>query len=195
MNKSPHEISLRRFILTGAPGAGKTTLLRELARLGYSVVEEAATEIIAQEQGKGIAEPWTKPSFIDLILNLQEQRQNEPIVTHNGIQFFDRAPLDTLVLCRWLGYPVSPELLSRFQSVQEAGNFERQVLFIDDLGYIEKTEARRISYEDAVRFGKLHEEIYTDWGYTLQHLPALSVPERVAMVLGITALARQTSLK
>lgn len=66
---------MRRFILTGAPGAGKTTLLRYLAKEGFFVAEEAATDVIAREQQKGVPEPWTDPSFIDMILDLQEQRQ------------------------------------------------------------------------------------------------------------------------
>jgi predicted ATPase len=38
---------MRRFILTGAPGAGKTAVIRQLEIDGFSVVEEAATDIIA----------------------------------------------------------------------------------------------------------------------------------------------------
>jgi predicted ATPase len=54
---------MKRFILTGAPGAGKTTILRQLELDSFSVVEEAATDLIALEQAKGIAEPWMQPPF------------------------------------------------------------------------------------------------------------------------------------
>ena len=37
-----------RYILTGAPGAGKTAVLRLLEVSGYTVVEEAATDVIRQ---------------------------------------------------------------------------------------------------------------------------------------------------
>ena len=53
----------KRFILTGAPGAGKTAIIRQLELDGFSVVEEAATDIIALEQARGLAEPWKHPSF------------------------------------------------------------------------------------------------------------------------------------
>ena len=66
---------MRRFIITGAPGAGKTAVIRQLELDGFSVVEEAATDVIAAAQARGIAEPWTDPSFIDLITNLQRRRQ------------------------------------------------------------------------------------------------------------------------
>lgn len=66
---------MKRFILTGAPGAGKTAIIRQLEREGFSVVEEAATDVIALEQAQGTAEPWTNPSFLDSIADLQKLRQ------------------------------------------------------------------------------------------------------------------------
>ena len=66
---------MKRYILTGTPGAGKTAILRQLELDGYGVVEEAATDIIALEQAQGIAEPWSRASFIDAIVNLQRARQ------------------------------------------------------------------------------------------------------------------------
>ena len=66
---------MKRFILTGTPGAGKTAILRQLERDGFAVVEEAATDIIALWQARGVAAPWTHPAFIDAIAALQSQRQ------------------------------------------------------------------------------------------------------------------------
>lgn len=66
---------MKRFIVTGAPSAGKTTIIRQLELEGFSVVEEAATDVIGAEQARGTAEPWTHPSFIDLVANLQKQSQ------------------------------------------------------------------------------------------------------------------------
>jgi predicted ATPase len=56
---------MKRFILTGAPGSGKTAIIRQLELDGFSVVEEAAADIIALAQAQGIAEPWKHASFID----------------------------------------------------------------------------------------------------------------------------------
>ncbi len=44
---------MRRFIITGAPGAGKAAILRQLELDGFSVAEEAATDIIAAAQARG----------------------------------------------------------------------------------------------------------------------------------------------
>ena len=47
---------MKRFILTGTPGAGKTAILRQLEIEGFGVVEEAATDVIALWQARGIRE-------------------------------------------------------------------------------------------------------------------------------------------
>ncbi len=61
---------MRRYILTGTPDSGKTSILHELKRLGYCVVEEAATDVIALEQMRGNLEPHLRPDFIDAIVHL-----------------------------------------------------------------------------------------------------------------------------
>jgi hypothetical protein len=44
---------MRRFIITGAPGAGKTAIIRQLELDGFSVVEEAATDVLAAARAQG----------------------------------------------------------------------------------------------------------------------------------------------
>jgi predicted ATPase len=66
---------MRRFIITGAPGAGKTAIIRQLGLDGFSVVEEAATDVIAAAHAQGTVEPRKSPSFIDAIAHLQRERQ------------------------------------------------------------------------------------------------------------------------
>jgi predicted ATPase len=48
---------MRRFIITGAPGAGKTAIIRELELDGFSVVEEAATDVIADAPENRVYHP------------------------------------------------------------------------------------------------------------------------------------------
>ena len=103
---------MRRFILTGAPGSGKTAIIRQLELDGFSVVEEAATDVIALAQARGIAEPWTHPSFIDSIAELQRQRQVRASRATDELQFHDRSPICTVALATYLGHPF-PDALSR----------------------------------------------------------------------------------
>jgi predicted ATPase len=78
------------YILTGPPGAGKTAVLRQLEIIGYAVVEEAATDVIALGNALGHEEPWRDHDFIDKIIALQRQRQNSVAVTRDTTVFFDR---------------------------------------------------------------------------------------------------------
>lgn len=67
-------IDIRRFIFTGTPGSGKTSVIMELEKLGHAVVHEAATDVISQEQVKGIEKPWEEPDFVDQITYMQKER-------------------------------------------------------------------------------------------------------------------------
>src|SRR5213076_2971370 len=101
---------MRRFIITGAPGAGKTAIIRELELDGFSVVEEAATAVIATAQARGVAEPWRSPSFIDDIVSLQRDRRERASHQPDEIQFHDRCAVCTAALAVYLGFPYSPLL-------------------------------------------------------------------------------------
>ena len=65
---------MQRYVVTGAPGAGKTSVLRQLRAQGFTVVDEAATDVIAREQQRGVAEPWRDTGFVTLITGLQHDR-------------------------------------------------------------------------------------------------------------------------
>ncbi|MGV3492141.1 MAG: AAA family ATPase [Devosia sp.] len=168
----------RELILTGAPGAGKTQLLRELEAAGFEVIEEAATDIIALEQGRGVAEPWTDPGFTRAIVGLQMQRLARP--TAGTVRVSDRSPVCTLALAEYLGHPVAPELTAAAEAA--AGSFERRVLFVDLLGFIENTAARRISYAESQRFEAFHVAAYERLGFELVRIPPLPIRERAAYV-------------
>src|SRR5205814_5562321 len=125
---------MRRFIITGAPGAGKTAIIRQLELDGFSVVEEAATDVIAAAHAQGTVEFWRHPSFIDAIAHVQE------------------------------------------------ATYQNRVFFNRNLGFITPTEARRISFEETVRFEKIHEETYRDFGFELVSIEPGSLVERVSII-------------
>jgi predicted ATPase len=174
--------NVRRFILTGAPGAGKTAILRQLELDGFGVVEEAATDVIAAAQANGIAEPWTDAAFIDAVAKLQRQRQIRAAYQPDEIQFHDRCAVCTAALAVWLGFPFSPVLIGELDRIRKDAIFEKRVFFIRNLGFIRNTEARRISFEETLRFEKVHEEMYREYGFELFYLGAGSVEERVRVI-------------
>lgn len=168
-----------RFILTGAPGAGKTALLRQLEVEGFGTAEEAATDVIALEQAKGVAEPWTDPGFIDRIVALQRQRRDRAT---GEIQFHDRSAFCTEALATFLGYPPSDLLLREIEELKRTGFYDRRVFFVRLMGFIEPTAARRIGLEDARRFEAVHESTYRAHGFELVFLEPGSVVDRVAAI-------------
>jgi predicted ATPase len=173
---------MRRFIITGAPGAGKTAIIRQLELDGFSVVEEAATDVIAAAQAQGTAEPWMHPSFIDAIANLQRNRQIRASHQPDEIQFHDRCAVCTAALAVYLGYPVSPFLAGELDRIKKEGIYQNRVFFIRNLGFVTATEARRISFEESVRFEKIHEETYRGFGFELVSVEPRSVAERVSII-------------
>ena len=172
---------MKRYILTGTPGCGKTSIIRSLEVAGYAVVEEAATDIIALRQAQGIAEPWTHPSFIDDITNLQMQRQLR-IADVSGVQFYDRSPLCTYALSVWLNFLISKTLTDEMERIAKAQIYQKQVFFIDNLGYCEPTAARKIAYEDSLRFEKVHEETYNSFGYECIRVAPSDLSTRVEQI-------------
>ncbi|GAA1255654.1 AAA family ATPase [Kitasatospora nipponensis] len=177
---------MQRFILTGTPGAGKTTLLHHLAERGHRVVEEAATDLITAEQARGTAEPWAHPDFVDQVAALQRRRQEqEPEpgrLATAQVQFHDRSPVCTLALARYLDRPVSPFLAAELDRITRERIYRPQVFFVRNLGFCEPTAVRRISYPEALRFERLHEQAYQELGFTLVDVPAADLPTRLATV-------------
>jgi predicted ATPase len=173
---------MKRFILTGAPGAGKTAILRQLELDGFSVVEETATDVIALAQAVGDAEPWTHPSFIDSVVDLQRRRQLRASCDPDGVQFHDRSAICTAAVAVYLGYPVSETLSRELERVRTEEIFQRRVFFIRNLGFITPSEARRISFEETLRFERIHEETYRNFGFEIISVKAGSLLERVAAI-------------
>jgi len=179
--------AMKRYIVTGAPGAGKTAIIRQLEVDGFSVVEEAATDVIALWQAKGVAEPWTQPEFIDAIVSLQATRERR-LVCGTDPQFHDRSVVCTAALADYLEFPRPLSLDEELQRVRAENVFQSRVLFLKNLGFITRTEARRITYEETVRFERIHERTYLDLGFEITFIDAGSVLERVKQIKSVLSL-------
>jgi predicted ATPase len=174
--------AMKRFILTGAPGSGKTAIIRQLELDGFGVVEEAATDVIALSQAQGIADAWTRHAFIDAIVELQKHRQLCASWQPGEVQFHDRSVICTAALAAYLGYRVSDQLTKELERIRSQDIYEREVFFIRNLGFVTPTEARRISFEDSLRFERIHEETYRKFGFDIIFIAPGSLPERVAAI-------------
>ncbi|GCE31321.1 hypothetical protein KDA_68050 [Dictyobacter alpinus] len=173
---------MKRYILTGTPGSGKTSILHELKRQGYSIVEEAATDVITREHLLGQSDPWMQSDFIDKIIHLQKQRQIAASSYPDACQLYDRSPICTFALSRHLGYPPSVCLLEEMQRIEHERIYQREVFFIENLGFCQPTEARKITFEDSLLFEKIHRDTYTSLGYELIEIAPKPLAERVQCI-------------
>lgn len=172
-------VFMKRYILTGTPGSGKTSILHELKRQGYVVVEEATTDVIAREHMRGNLEPWRQPDFIDAIVSLQKHRQLEATMGLDAPQWYDRSPVCTLALSRYLGYPPSAALVEELERMERERIYQRHVFFIEQLGFCQPSSARKITFEESLVFEHIHEETYTSLGYDLIKIAPEALSERV----------------
>lgn len=173
---------MRRYVITGAPGAGKTTILTALRDRGYPVVGEAATDVIARAEQRGETEPPHGPGFLDAIVQLQHRRERMPAPPAAKVQIFDRSPICTLALARYLDEPVTPALAREVGRVLEEKTYQRGVFFVRLLGFITPTFARRITLEQSMVFEEFHERTYKELGFELIEVPPGPTSERVDLV-------------
>ena len=147
---------------------------------GYDVVGEAATDVIVEAQAAGVEEPWRATGFTEAIVALQLERE---MSSYDGpVRLFDRSPVCTLALARYLGHPVGPRLAAEIARVVESGVYERQVFLLRPLGFITPTDARRISYEESLVFERGHEKTYGELGFELVDVLPVDVASRVVQI-------------
>jgi predicted ATPase len=175
---------MQRYILTGAPGAGKTVLLRRLELAGFPVVEEAATDLIALVTANGIERHWEAPGFIDDIVALQRARQLRADAWSDDMGFFDRSPICTWALCEYANRAPPPILVEEVERIERERTYARRVFFLELMGFITPTEARRITLAESERFAAIHAEVYARYGYELIRIPPGDVEERFEQVMG-----------
>jgi predicted ATPase len=173
---------MRRYVITGAPGAGKTTILTALRDRGYAVVGEAATDVITREQRLGRDLPHTEAGFLDAIARLQRRRQQLPVPPAATVQVFDRSPICTVALARYLGLDVPPALHREVDRIVSERIYQPRVFFVRLLGFVTPTAARRITLDQSVRFEGFHERAYREYGFELIEVPPGPLAERVDLV-------------
>ena len=176
---------MKRYILTGTPGCGKTSIITVLKNKNYTVIHEAATDIIACEQKLGNERPWEQQSFIDKIINLQKQRQILADNISSSIQFYDRSPICTYALAKYLNVGPSEILLNEIERIQSKNIYQNKVFFIENLGFCTQTDARKISFEESLIFEKIHAETYVQFGYKCIQIPVLPLLNRVNVILDL----------
>jgi predicted ATPase len=63
--------------------------------------------------------------------------------------------------------------------IQNEAIYQHRVFFIRNLGFVTPTSERQISFEDTLRFERIHEQTYSALGFELVFITAASLTERV----------------
>jgi predicted ATPase len=160
---------------------GKTTLLRELARLGYPVVEESAREIIRERKTAGLPPRPDAVGFAREIL-LRDERKYDAAAKAPGWIFFDRSAVEAAGMLFNLGAISQPELDARLARL----TFHPVVFVLPPWPDIfTRDEERDHSLAHCVR---VHDEVirwYTRCGYTVREVPVGDPKQRADHVLQV----------
>ena len=169
------------FVVSGGPGSGKTTMLRELAKLGFGVVEEAARQIIQEQVASGgTALPW---SDRQAYTRLMRQRSIESFVAATPSPepvFADRGIPDSLGYARLIGLGEQADIEDACRDYRYAS----KVLLAPPWKEIYQTDGeRKQDAAEAERTYSVVSSVYRDYGYEIIELPRIAPAARARWVL------------
>ena len=162
----------RKIVITGGPCSGKTSLIRELAKLGYTVVEEAATQIISE----GIYHPQKDPlAFQREVVARQFDWEKEAESKTKDLIFCDRGIYDGLAYLRFYNVPESKLYLP-----EEWGYL--MAFHLAQLRF-EKDQIRCETPEEASEISRLLRQSYIEKEIPLEAVLVINVAQRAKFVL------------
>lgn len=164
-------------VLTGGPSSGKSTLLAALGDRGIQTSTEIAREFISERMAKGMTLDDIRSDAHGLQMAILE---------HSIQRVLDLEPSNLVIFDRGLPDAVAYQNLSGLdvEAAHRASTHVRykRVFVLESVG-LQHDEVRNESPEMVKRIEAEIIRTYTSFGYELTHIPAVSVEERVRMVL------------
>lgn len=167
------------FVITGGPSVGKTTLLNELERLGYATLPEAARTVIDEGIADGLTIDEIRAdefAFQDAVL--QRKILIEHQLSPKQLTILDRGMHDSLAYLRSQHGTPNQTLLNAC-----ANSTYQKVFLLEPLDTYTIDYARTESPELAAQLTELLYAAYQEYGLTPIRIPAVSVQERVNLIL------------
>lgn len=170
-------------IITGGPGVGKTTLLDSFISDGYTVIPEAAREIIkeqAKRDGNGV--PWKDNRlYTELMINRSIADYKDAAKGNNDRPvFFDRGIPDSL--CHWelCGNPFLEEMEKSIRDYR----YGKIVFILPPWKEIYHTDSeRKQSWEEAEYTYHKMMEVYKRYDYKAVIVPIGTIEYRKRFIL------------
>jgi predicted ATPase len=165
------------YVITGAPSSGKTTLINQLAQQGYSIAHEVARDYI---QGL-LTNHYTLEDLKRKNSQLQRDilavaLKRERRLKTQQLIFFDRGTVDSLGYFNY--YQLEAQHIKhgcerlRYKKIF----YCHQLPVVDDHIRVEDTNT-------AIKIGRSIYRAYVNQGYQMIDLPAVSVEQRVKLIL------------
>ncbi len=166
------------YVVTGGPCSGKTATLEALSKLGYNTVPEAARVYIDEKMKEGqVIEDIRKDEaefqrkLFKLKIEIEEKTPKDKIV------FFDRGMPDSISYYSVAG--ADPQEVKDFCLKNKP---YRKVFFLEQLPFKEDY-ARTEDQETIEKLIQALKRDYIDLGYEVIDVPALSLEQRVKIIL------------
>lgn len=165
------------YVITGAPSSGKTTLINQLASAGYTIAPEVARDYI----NSLLANNYTLEDISHDNLHLQRgilavALKRERRLQANQLIFFDRGTPDSLGYFRY--YKINEQHV-----LQTCQRLRYKKLFYCHPLPMEYDSVRIENNLSATKIGELIYDAYSKLGYELIELPAISVQQRMDIII------------
>jgi len=168
------------YVITGGPSTGKTTMQRELAKLGYATLEEAARLVIDDAVAKNIEVTDLREDekhFQDEVV--RRRVHDEAKLDPARIAFLDRGMQDSLAYYRYYDFPIEQWVIDLVKEARYG-----TVFLMEPLGIFKEDYARTEPRDFTDFITDLLLEAYREYDMEPVFVPAMSIDERLKLILG-----------
>jgi predicted ATPase len=177
-----------KISITGGPGTGKTTTLNSLAE-NHTIVREVARDLIdVQLKVEGGILPWTEfMTFQHMVHAVQKQRERG---LTPGYVFLDRSHIDQLAYVDvFHTRHDEDDFLHYTRLLVESAKYAPFAFILDPIPEEIMEADPNYRKEDPKLSRVIHkalEKVYDEFGIELLHVPFMSAPERVDLMISET---------
>ena len=174
---------LRKIVITGGPCSGKTSTINQFSKLGYTIVHEAALQLIRQEDhGAKDVFPWTDfARFQTRVVKLQIELESK-IPHTTDIALLDRSLLDVVAYYNAVNQRVPKKVCRSIVKAEYQDAFYLELLPSSFRALTENEKPRMLAEADARRVGEEILRVYQACLANVTIVPFMSLSEHVEFI-------------